>query len=200
MRQMVWRKRQRWCWGMKGRGRKGNFFWCQLEKWWKWSQATYLGCMDVFNSCFLRGQKASQCLCDVWFNHTFACWRHPKRTHVHVCTCVCKREREHKQIKPWVSDLFQKSDAGLMHLPCGQRIWSFFHYLWWRNTFECLPPSLLLSLFLSLSLPGGRRGCWFEKRCIQEAFQQSGNAALEFRNHKVYLVGTLNHREQMISN
>lgn len=146
--------------------------------------------------------------------HLSVCVMFDLITHLHaedipkerMCMCarvfVREREREHKQIKPWVSDIFQKSDAGLMHLPCGQRIWSFFHYLWWRNTFECLPPSLYLSLslFLSLSLPGGRRGCWFEKRCIQEAFQQSGNAALEFRNHKVYLVGTLNHREQMISN
>lgn len=38
-----------------------------------------------------------------------------------------------------------------MPLPCDQRIRSFFHYLWWRNTFGCLllftlPPSLSLRL------------------------------------------------------
>lgn len=80
----------------------------------------------------------------------FMCWIY---LHAHLCApdiskrmracvslCVCK------QIRLWASEIFQKSNACLMPLPCDQRIRGFFHYLWRRNTFGCLPASLCLSL------------------------------------------------------
>lgn len=78
-----------------------------------------------------------------------------------VCACM------YKQIKLWASEIFQKSNAGLMPLPCDQSIQGFFHYLWRRNVFGYLPTSPALIL----TPPEGRGECWLsDTQCIWEPF------------------------------
>lgn len=116
-------------------------------------------------------------------------WAHdiPKRMHACVSLCVCK------QIRLWASEIFQKSNAGLMPLPCDQRIRGFFHYLWRRNTFGCLPASLSRSL--SLRLKGeesvGYQGNAAHRRSLLTRWKSS--AALEFRNHEGWVAALLSH-------
>lgn len=130
---------------------------------------TYLCCLRC---CFYFWQRW-KCLCFslsaclrtrfIYMHICVSPWRFQKN--VCLCVCVCATVCVCKQIRLWASEIFQKSNAGLMPLPCDQRIRGFFHYLWRRNTFGCLPafPSL------THTLPGGRGECWLsEKRCALE--------------------------------
>lgn len=167
----IWseRKGRGWCsWGIKGKCKTGSFMLASTS----FGEVIEINPASPTYLCGVRCVYFWQrwkCLC-LWmcgyvldvFTCTFVCPWHPQKEYVqaHWCLFVCAYT--YKQIKLWASEIFQKTNAGLMPL-CDQRIRGFFHYLWQRNAFGCLPASLSLSL--SLTLPEGSGECWLSEKC-----------------------------------
>lgn len=63
--------------------------------------------------------------------------------YLHVGDCdIPEKNNTLKQIRLWESEIFHQSNAGLMPEPRDRsKNTGFFHYLWRRSTFGCLPAS-----------------------------------------------------------